>query len=220
MIRVTERRVAVLIAVAVHATLLFSAAFIYLREVEKTERQLYFTLTEPDILPRRDEKTAERRAQDPQQAVPQFLPSAPRILASPLTTGQAEIDIAIPESDSPRVWIPPRNVLDPEISPEVAWKELTRLIEEYPQFKDMVVREMLAGSGFVRDSLPPVSFRLEDVMKFEKFVPSWVYEAARVQGSYGGYNPVLGYRRSEQYTGPQLNALQALKFLIDLIEGE
>jgi hypothetical protein len=220
MIRVTERRAALLIAVGVHLVLLVSAAFIHLREVEKTERRLYFILTESEVPPEPDRKETKQRVSTPLATRPILPPSGPHIPVHTTKRDVAELDVAIPASDSQRVWIPPRNILDADISPEQAWTELTRLIEEYPQYRDMVVREMLAGSGFVRDSLPPVSFRLEDVMKFEKFVPSWVYEAARVQGSYGGYNPVLGYRRSEQYTGPQLNVFQALKFLIDLIEGD
>ncbi|MCZ7555927.1 MAG: hypothetical protein M5R41_05940 [Bacteroidia bacterium] len=195
------------------------ASIIYLREVVKTERQLYFVLTEADTELRDTPAPAKPLEHAASRVVP--VPSPPQTVQQRIPETQvAEVDVFIPKPDSARVWTPPKRVLDPEITPEQAWVELTRLIGEYPQYKDMVVREMLAGSGFVRDSLPPVSFRLEDVMKFEQFVPSWVIEAARVQGSYGGYNPVLGYRRAEQYTGPQLNVIQALKFLIDLIGGE
>lgn len=215
----TAHRAALLITLGAHAVLLLIAAFIHLREVVKTERRLYFVLTEADTKLRGDQAPPkppepDRRRFSPLPPPTQFIPQS--VPESPV----AEVDIVIPEQDSARVWTTPKRVLDPEITPEQAWVELTRLIEEYPQYKDMVVREMLAGSGFVRDSLPPVSFHLEDVMKFEQFVPSWVIEAARVQGSYGGYNPVLGYRRSEQYTGPQLNVIQALKYLIDLIGGD
>ncbi len=120
-----------------------------------------------------------------------------------------------------RTWQPPPSPFDSALTPEQAWGLLDSLLREHPEFRDMVLREMLAGQGFVRDSLPPVSFHLEDVMKFEKFLPSWMYELGRQQGLHGGnYHPVYGHRNPSQYSGPSVNIFGLIDFLRGLLSGK
>lgn len=216
-----ERRTAMLAALGLHIAALGLAAVIWLDAPVRTRRSISIVLQVPVQL--QTPEVAQRPAKRSGASSGRVAPRQPSQLESVPRERESIISAAAPETvsvDTSRTWRLPGNVLDPDITPEQAWKELTQLLEKHPQFKDMVVREMLAGSGFVQDSLPPVSFHLDDVLKFEKFLPSWMYEAMRVQSQYGGYSPVMGHRRVEQYTGPQLNVISALKYLYDLIEGK
>jgi hypothetical protein len=214
----SERSSAALATVLLHLLLLALTLMISLPEAEKSERDLLLTID----FAARHAKADERMLPTPTRSLPSPSMEQRPIVTDPPSTRQPQAVVDMPLVDTlrrrPTLQLP-RNVLERDITPEQAWDELTRLLEQYPEYREMVVREMIAGAGFVPDSLPPVSFHLEDVMKFETFLPGWMYEMGRMQGMHGGYSPVMGHRRTEQYTGPQFNVLQGLKFLLDLIGG-
>lgn len=107
--------------------------------------------------------------------------------------------------------------LEKHLTPEEAFGQLTRLLEEYPQYREMIVREMIAGSGFVPDSLPPIDLHLETMIG-DRFRDTWIRSREHIEHEFRSYDGVHGWRQNSNYGG-QLNIFGLLQFLIDLIEG-
>ncbi len=218
-----DRRTAAIVALSLHIAALAVAYMTHLQQPEAVHTTLEINLmVSPEREPHRTQAQADRVPSTLRNIRP--LPAAAPVPAADPKREVVVIEPILPDNSDtvkPRPqWKLPKNVLENDWTPEQAWGELTQLLHEHPEYKDMVLREMLAGSGFVKDSLPPLSFHLDDVMKFEEFLPSWMYEAQRMQGLHGGYSPVMGTRRIEQYTGPQIDIIGAYKFLRGLIEGD
>lgn len=111
-----------------------------------------------------------------------------------------------------------RSVLDRPMDAERAWEVLDELLREYPQFRESVVREMIAGSGLPPDSLTRADLRLDQIFR-DGMRPSWGRQREVIEHAYRSFDPVMGWTNKGGY-GPAVNVLGLLKFLIDLIEGE
>lgn len=210
-----ERRLAITITFIVHGALLLLALLTQLREPDRGVDQivLFFPVEATTATFSEIEETS--KAPSVQEAEPPPpSPQPPSFRRDEVE--YVEIDTVMDEA----VWSVPKRALDADITPEQALVALEKLLEEHPEYKNLIVREMIAGSGFVRDSLPPVSFHLEDVMKFENFLPSWMYEAARMKGLHGGHSPVHGHWSPEQRGGAQIDVIGLYRFLKHLISGE
>ena len=127
-------------------------------------------------------------------------------------------DLVIEEPASDDGFIIPPSPIKSEMTPEEAFAELNRLLEEYPQYRDQVLREMIAGDGFVQDSLPPINLYLEQMFK-GGVTPTWQGQRHVVEQAFSTFNGVSGWSQNGNYGGG-VNVLGLLKLLIDLIEGE
>lgn len=216
------------ITVLLHAAIMIVAALLSLPIPERkpdNDVELHFLPSPfPPAPVGMPEATARRTVTPPSSRQPSI--TAPKPVTPIVTEAEPSRHEAASTTDDvveipARTWQPPPSPFDSEMTPEQAWGLLDSLLREHPEFRDMVLREMLAGQGFVRDSLPPVSFHLEDVMKFEKFLPSWMYEIGRQQGLHpGNYHPVYGHRNPSQYSGPSVNILGLIDFLRGLLSGK
>jgi len=114
----------------------------------------------------------------------------------------------------------PRLVTKKELTPEQAMKELLELLERHPEFRNLALREAIAGDGMAPDRRPKTDLRLEEMLAMENWRSSWEYELTkRGGGGYTGpYDPVFGFDR-DKYSGFQVNIPELLKFLKRLIGG-
>jgi len=112
----------------------------------------------------------------------------------------------------------PSSPLERDMTPEEAWDQLTTLLEEHPEFREMVLREMIAGSGFAPDTVPKINLYLEQMIG-GRFDQSWVRSRRGIEHAFRSYDGVHGWRQNSNY-GNQVNVLGLLRFLIDLIEGD
>ncbi|MBR9979115.1 MAG: hypothetical protein KFH87_13605 [Bacteroidetes bacterium] len=124
------------------------------------------------------------------------------------------------ETDSVRTWSETnlQGVFERDIDPEEAWRQLGALLDEHPEFREMVLREMIAGQGFLSDSLPPVNLHLDQIFK-HGIRPTWDTQRGAIEHASRTFDPVQGWTNKGSY-GPQINIIGLLKFLMDLIEGE
>ena len=126
--------------------------------------------------------------------------------------------VVSPDSSRARRIMDIRSVFDRPVSAEKAWEVLGELLEEYPQFRESVMREMIAGAGLPPDSLPRADMRYEQMFR-DGIRPSWERQRETVEHAFRSFDPVHGWMNKGGY-GPAVNVLGLLKFLIDLIEGD
>jgi hypothetical protein len=114
----------------------------------------------------------------------------------------------------------PRLVTERELTSEQALKELLELLERHPEFRNLALREAIAGDGMTPGRLSLPDLRIEEMLEMENWKSSWEYELMkRGGGGYTGpYDPVYGFDR-DKYTGLQVNILELLKLLKRLIGG-
>lgn len=100
---------------------------------------------------------------------------------------------------------------------EQAYAELNRLLEEYPQFRDQIMRKLVAGSGMTPDTVPKFDLRLEQMLA-NGIKPSWNNQRHRVEAANQSFNGVSGWTQNSY--GGGINVLGLLGLLYDLIKGE
>jgi hypothetical protein len=149
-------------------------------------------------------------------------PARPRVATqSPSLPGLPDLVVERPPEnaqDEPPEFTLPASPLERDWTPEEAYGELTRLLEEYPQFREQVLREMIAGKGFVPDTVQHIELYL-DQMLAPGLAPSWGRQRAAVEGAFRSFDGVSGWRQNSNYGGG-INVIGLLLFLYDLIEGE
>lgn len=111
-----------------------------------------------------------------------------------------------------------RSVLARPLSAEEAWSILGQLMEEYPQFREMVRKEMIAGSGLPADSLPRIDLRYEQMLR-KGLRPSWDAQRHVIEEAFKSFDAVHGWTNKGGY-GPTINVIGLIRFLLDLIEGK
>jgi hypothetical protein len=216
-----SRRLALATAVLLHAFLLLAAVLTRLPDppLDQQSLELRFLGLPKEEGERKMSETIRRTA------APGRRPAAARPVVAPLAgvderTGPEQIHIVMPVVDSavasPVVTL--RSVLDREMSAEQAWEMLGQLLEQYPQFREMVVREMIAGSGLPPDSLPRINLHLDQI--FKDGIPlTWQTQRGAIESASRSFDPVMGWTNKGGY-GPSINVFGLVKFLMDLIEGK
>jgi hypothetical protein len=220
------------VAVGLHVGMLVLAALIPLREPERREDTLQLS-----FLPRtaRGPEFESTRADLPANDDRNATASAGRVspVSDPsLTRPQAEEEgsdarVAIVADDdgvsvrdgsrqTERTSL--RSVLDRGMSPEQAMETLAGLLAQYPQYRETVLREMIAGQGLPPDSLPRINLYLDQILK-DGIKPTWETQRRAVEEAGRSFDPVQGWTNKGGY-GPQINVLGIIFFLIDLIEGK
>lgn len=216
------RRIAVAAAaVLLHALFLLTALLVYLPaplsdsgpiELRFTApaRQLPVTSPSRGVPVKPDDRDESRPP--PPAALPAAAPN------TNTASETLEIDASAPNSMRSAPTTALRSVLDRGLTPEQAWDILGRLLDEYPQYRDSVLREMIAGSGLPADSLPRVNLSLDQMLK-NGIKPTWETQRTAIEDAFKSYDAVMGWTNKGGY-GPSINIIGVIKFLIDLIEGK
>ncbi len=227
---------ALFITLALHAVLLFASAFIHLREERNPDPtvQISFSRQTSPARESREEAARGERAMSGRSrgiisqtkagaaAVPGKTPPRPEP-----EKDRGAIQTALPlvvddrrdrDSSLQAKNMALRSVLDRGVTPEQAWEMLAGLIEQYPQFREMALREMVAGQGLPPDSLPKINLHLDQILK-NGIQPSWDTQRQAIEEASRSFDPVHGWTNKGSY-GPQVNVIGIILFLIDLIEGE
>lgn len=214
---VRDRGYAWTASILLHGAFILFTVFIALQSPPKQETVVELTITrDPADAPRREsatktEKEGERRAEAPPR--PRISAQVPA--AAPLPDLNVElrderenaVSFTIPQTPLERTW-----------TPEEAYTELTRLLEEYPQFREQVLREMIAGKGFVPDTVQHIDLSLDQILA-DGIRPSWGRQRSAIEGAFRSYDGVSGWKQNSNY-GTGVNIIGLLRFLYDLIEGE
>ena len=218
----------IIAAVSLHALLLLAALLVYLpipptatgtvelRFLAKPydERNV---AKAPDPPPQR-ELNPPQEDRDEARLPP---PPAPLPAVATNTTPASEtlkIEALAPDSMRGMTNIALRSVLDRELSPEQAWDVLGRLLDEYPQYRESVLRELIAGSGLPPDSLPRINLYLDQILK-NGIKPTWETQRTTIEDAFKSYDAVMGWTNKGGY-GPSINYIGLILFLIDLIDGD
>ncbi len=219
---------AVFATIALHVCVMMIAVFVRLGEptVPDPTVRLWFRGTPAEEEPRPKGVSAEipgeqsrpnrERIEAAAPQPPQRPPMIDPVIRSNETV-QADISTALDTLRDPRR-MTLRSVLDRDLSPEEAIEILSKLLEEYPQYKGMVVKEMIAGAGLPPDSLPRINLYLDQILKYG-IKPTWGAQRGAIESAWKSFDPVMGWTNKGGY-GPQINVIGVLKFLIDLIEGK
>ncbi|MBE0645234.1 MAG: hypothetical protein IH600_14215 [Bacteroidetes bacterium] len=219
-----RRTLAVFLTLALHLIVLIIATLIQLHEPHHHDPsvRLWFRSTPQQTSPAAEDQrpsSAAGRRENVSDAVIEPPQSPPRTLPLVESEQTVHADVALDadtSSDPRRMTL--RSVLDRKIRPDQAWEILARLLEEYPEYKNMIVKEMIAGTGLPADSLPRINLYLDQIFK-NGIQPTWGTQRGAIEGAWKSFDPVMGWTNKGGY-GPQINVLGLLKFLIDLIEGK
>jgi hypothetical protein len=106
------------------------------------------------------------------------------------------------------------------VNRERALHVLDSMLRTHPEFHESIFREMMAGSGFIRDTVPHPRESIMYLLTKMKFLSKWEYERWRAGGQFGGYDPVHGWDGRAQKLGPQINIKQLYEFIRKLSSGE
>lgn len=219
------------VALLLHALVLFFAVLFRLPDPpsrqESVEVRLYTERearteerrqTEATVRPREEiTPPIKQRHPDPSRPLPPSPERATETADAPVLV-DARQDVAPVDSSHAERRKNITSVLDRSVDPERAWEVLDELLRQYPQYRESVVREMIAGSGLMPDTLTRADLRFDAI--FQKGIkPSWGRQREVIEQAFRSYDPVMGWTNKGGY-GPAVNVLGLLKFLIDLIEGE
>lgn len=220
------------IAVGLHVVMLFLAAHIPLQEPEHQEDSLQLGfLPKAARRPEFESTRADYPAGDGRDATASAERASP--VRDPDLTRPPEEDeardarvalagdddgVKVRDGSQREEWISLRSVLDRGMSPEQALETLAGLLEQYPQYRETVLREMIAGQGLPPDSLPKINLYLNQILK-NGIKPTWDTQHRAVEEVGRSFDPVQGWT-NKGGTGPQINVLGIIFFLIDLIEGK
>ncbi|MFA6234865.1 MAG: hypothetical protein WC824_11905 [Bacteroidota bacterium] len=227
--RIEGRSIALIVTVVLHLALLVISDLMHLNEPPHGDItvELSFSSVPPAEIPSRFDrqnraptaKAADQAVPSPrvpirsQNDIPQQTLPAPKIV-DPIQTEEPV--------DNKSLNRPPemnfRRILERELTPEQAWQLLTKLLAEHPEFRETVLREMIAGKGFVPDSLPPVNLQLARIFK-NGIQPTWESQRGAIEEAFKSFDPVQGWTNKGGY-GPQLNVIGLINFLLKLIEGK
>ncbi|MDT8323511.1 MAG: hypothetical protein RRA94_05335 [Bacteroidota bacterium] len=205
-------------SILLHAILLAITLLFFLPspEKQKTEVELRFEKPSPAAL-RETEVPAGRNEAISTTAPPRPLMET-RVPSAPLLPDLSVPRVQESEREAEQTFSLPTTPLERDWTPEEAYAELTRLLEEYPQFRETVLREMIAGKGFAPDTVQRIDLYL-DRMLANGINPSWNRQRSAVEGAFRSYDGVSGWRQNSNYGGG-INVIGLLRFLYDLIEGE
>jgi len=208
---------ALILSLLLHTAGMLTALLIHLHDPPSADRRI-----ELGILPSPEPRTAPQQTDSGPEATARKTHLQQRRISvpAPQTPQLPDIPEREPEEErrDPTVIEIPSSPLEKEMTPEEAWSELGQLLEKHPEFREMVVREMLAGSGFAPDTLPKISLYLEQMIG-GRFDRSWLQNRSAIEHAFRSYDGVHGWRQNSNY-GNQVNVLGLLRFLIDLIEGD
>lgn len=168
----------------------------------ETTEQLLSDEAQPVALP---PQVKAERSEPKEATIVQPLP----LKVSPVTEEEADLEMQFSIPD---------DILEREWTPEEAYGILSALIEEYPQYKNMVMREMIAGHGFAPDTTQPINLYLEQMLG-GSYRPSWEKQRHTIEGAFQSFDGVSGWRQNSNYGGG-VNILGLIDFLINLIKGE
>ncbi|PLX23209.1 MAG: hypothetical protein C0600_15610 [Ignavibacteria bacterium] len=212
-------RLSWVISLLLHACVLTAALFITLLDPTSntpemdvrlftSEKQVPVASTEWSLTessPSRVPPPADARLeQQPEEMIEQL----PEIATPEVISATAdEIHFTIPE-----------DILKKEWTPEEAYGLLSQLIDEYPQYKDMVLREMIAGHGFAPDTAQPIDLCIRQMLS-GGIKPSWGNQRQSIEQAFGSFNGVSGWSQNSNYGGG-VNILGLINFLIGLIKDD
>lgn len=218
----------IIAAVSLHALLLLAALLVYLpTPPTATDTVELRFLAQPyderkvasaaDPPPQREMKPPREDLDEPRLPPPPA--SLPAVATNTTPASETlKIEALAPDSMRSMTNIALRSVLDRELSPEQAWDVLGRLLDEYPQYRESVLRELIAGSGLPQDSLPRINLFLDQILK-NGIKPTWETQRTAIEHAFRSYDPVMGWTNKGGY-GPSINIIGVIKFLIDLIDGK
>ena len=219
------RTVPFFLALLLHALAVLAALLLRLPDPPRPPRsvELRFEISrEKQEAPPVEQRQAGRRT-GPAVIVPPPVPAMPA--ASPSRTPSPPdppVTVLRPPSDESAKALRPktssslRSVLDRDLTPEEAWDVLSALLDEYPQYRESVAREMIAGAGLLPDSLRTADLHFERIFR-DGIPPSWGRQREVIENAFRSYDPVMGWNRG---FGPSINLFGLLRFLIGLIEGK
>jgi hypothetical protein len=215
---VRDRGYAWAISILLHVLFIIAALTIALQSPDRQDDtvELLFS-TSPRQMPEEQEALPGRP--DASASLP---PAQPRIATqSPPLPGLPDLVVERPPEsvqDERDAFTLPVSPLERDWTPEEAYAELTRLLEEYPQFREQVLREMIAGKGFVQDTVQRLDLCF-DQMLARGITPSWARQRAVVEGAFRSYDGVSGWKQNSNYGGG-INVIGLLRLLYELIDGE
>ncbi|MFZ1731937.1 MAG: hypothetical protein WBQ23_06835 [Bacteroidota bacterium] len=221
--------IAIFATLFLHVVLLIAALFIHLQEPPRSDITVQLTFRRSEMAKPivqssediREELNAPTAKSSPHPAPPaeqppQFPPEARAV--QPLTTESIHADYPSRDSTQKAREMTLRSVLDRRLSPEQAWEILAKMLTEHPEFRDTVLKEMIAGQGYAPDSLPPVNLYLDQIFK-NGIQPTWQAQRGAIESAFKSFDPVQGWTNKGGY-GPQINIIGLIQFLIKLIEGK
>ena len=212
---------AVFISVLLHAAGILSALLIHLQDPPAADRVIQLTVIRESEQEKASDDAASDAAPDASRSS-QRVQRLPRQIVPPPPPVPVLPDIPEQDADKERGEHPviaiPSSPLERDMTPEEAWDQLGKLLEKHPEFREMVMREMIAGSGFTPDTVPKLNLYLEQMIG-GRFDQSWLRSRNGIEHAFRSYDGVHGWRQNSNY-GNQVNVLGLLRFLIDLIEGE
>ncbi len=220
---------AIVATVTLHLGVLLVAVFIHLQQPDSADRDVHVWFQgrpiaepPPDRPPEKTERKAETGEHSRQRAP--IVPQPPAVPRTRVTPPAAQNEPLVVQAATPGDSVTKertmtfRHVLDRDLSPEEALDILSELLESHPEYKNLVVRDMIAGAGLPRDSLPPIDLALDQI--FKNGIPkTWDTQRGAVESAWKSYDPVMGWTNKGGY-GPQVNVLGIIKFLLDLIQGK
>jgi hypothetical protein len=225
---VGRRITSVIAALALHGLLLLAALLVHLPILPITSDTVELRFLAPPDKVLDSEKSADPPLSREMTATPDprdevHLPPPPAKLPAVISnTNPAsetlKIEASAPDSLRAMPTTALRGVLDRNLKPEQAWDILGRLLDEYPQYRESVLRELIAGSGLPPDSLPRINLHLDQMLK-NGIKPTWETQRTAIEHAFRSYDPVMGWTNKGGY-GPSINIIGLLTFLIDLIEGK
>lgn len=230
-----DRTVASIVSLLVHVLLGVGALFIHLKDRTVPERGVLLELQPPPPVPPAEAAAAGRRpasarevagGQRAQTAPPRVERSAPdgrAAVASDGRTEEAPVVVA-PVDEACVDTLPP--VISTEsalarLSQEEAFGELLRLLEKHPEFKETILREMLAGDGAVAPVPKLEIFGLEQLLALHKGKLALPGAGSRALGGVNPnptYSPIHGTNPNP--VAGSFNYIGLLLKLISLIRGE
>lgn len=227
-----ERMVAFIASLGLHTLLLVLALAYHLDQLQVPSRSVAVILTD---------QTSERETSVQERAPAQRLsrtPSSSGIIravraqpAPPTATQEAsrpdeqEQPVVVMPADTVCTDVIPTTIPTTSVlagmSQEEALGELLHLLGKHPEFKETILRELLAGDGAV-DPVPPLEiFGLEQLLKLHAGKLALPGALARGLGGVNPnpvYHPVHGLNGNP--VGMSINYLGILLKLIELIKGE
>ena len=132
----------------------------------------------------------DRRSKPP--ARPTIPPPAhvPEAETAPVFIGAVQ-DTAVADSTRADRTTQFRSILDRPMDAARAWEVLDELLRDYPQFRESVVREMIAGSGLPPDSLTRADLRLDQILQ-NGMRPSWGRQREVIEHAFRSFDPEIG----------------------------
>jgi hypothetical protein len=168
-------------------------------------------------IPKRNISSASRPEQPEGQTRP-----VPSISAPAQSDGTEFVEIP-PVSDTARIApamprLLERNLSEPVIDERQAFEELGKLLTGHPEFRNLILKEMIAGDGRVPGRKWMLDMRLADILKFERFLSPYEYELMKGGGGgyTGPYDPVHGFDRDKR-KGFLVNVFELLGFVKKLL---